>query len=48
MEQIIAFAQTASKMLIKGLDDTEGDYHPEGSEMADIFATWQRPPRGAA
>jgi radical SAM PhpK family P-methyltransferase len=43
--QIIAFGQTARKMLVKGLDDAEVDYHAEEAEMANIFATWQGPIR---
>jgi len=40
IEQILGFARTARKMLLKGLNDSEVDYRDEEKEMAQLFSTW--------
>ena len=40
IEQILGFARTARKMLLKGLNDSEESYREEEKEMAEIFSTW--------
>lgn len=41
VEQIKGFAQTARKMLLKGLDDKEVSYREEQDEMEAILSSWQ-------
>ena len=41
LDQIKAFGGSARKMLVKSLDDKEGDFRAEEGEMDAIFSTWR-------